>query len=133
MIGSITRNVWLNPTPFLRAYQLRESWTEIIAGSVVPEYLFDGQDTPDDVAAAAFAVGYPIPGGYASGLLIASYPFGEGRFILNTCKILENLEVNPVADRLLLNMINYAAKLANKQKVERPSNLDDKLRRIAYA
>jgi hypothetical protein len=101
-------------------------------GSVIPESLFDGQDIPDDVAAAAFAVGYPIPGGYASGLLVASYPLGEGRFILNTCKILENLEVNPVADRLLLNMIHYAATFVKRQKTESPSNLDEILRRITY-
>jgi hypothetical protein len=81
-------------------------------GQVVPHYLFDGQDTPADVAAAAFAVGYSIPGGYASGVLVGAYPLGRGHMVLNTLQVLENLAVHPAAARLLLNLVNYAAGLA---------------------
>jgi hypothetical protein len=70
--------------------------------------LFDGQDMPDDVAAAAFAVGYSCPGGYASGILAGAYRLGAGRLVLNTLRILENLDQHPAADRLLLNLIEYA-------------------------
>jgi hypothetical protein len=78
-------------------------------GPMIPHYLFDGLDTPDDVAATAFATGYSTPGGYASGVLLASYRSGEGRLILNTFPVLENLDVHPAADRLMLNLINYAS------------------------
>ena len=41
-------------------------------GPMWPHFLFDGQDTPNEVFAAAFATGYSTPGGYASGVLLAS-------------------------------------------------------------
>jgi len=75
---------------------------------VIPHAIFDGQDAPDDTAAAAFAVGYCCPGGYASGFLIGSYKVGEGRIILNTMRILENVGRHPAADRLLLNLAAQA-------------------------
>mgnify|MGYP001013614977 CR=1 FL=1 len=74
-------------------------------GPVIPPAFFTDQETPDDVAAAAFAVGYSCPGGYASGLLLATYRLGQGRLVLNTLRILENLGAHPAADRLLLNML----------------------------
>ena len=78
-------------------------------GPVLSPFIFDGLDTPDDVALAAFAVGHSDPaGGYSSGLMICSYAFGKGRIILNTLKVLDNVGKHPAADRLLLNMINYA-------------------------
>lgn len=74
-------------------------------GPVIPPAFFTDQATPDDVAAAAFAVGYSCPGGYASGLLLATYPFGQGRLRLNTLRILDNLGDHPAAGQLLLNML----------------------------
>ncbi len=99
---------------------------------VIPQYLFDGQDTPDDVAVAAFAVGYPCPDGYASGLVSCSYRFGAGWFILSSLRILENINESPVADRLLLNMINYASGLVTKSPVELPKNFAALLKSIGY-
>lgn len=78
-------------------------------GPIITRTLFDCRDTPDDVAAAAFAVGYSIPGGYASGILAGSYRHGEGRFVLNAFRVLENIDAHPAADRMLLNLIRYAA------------------------
>lgn len=121
------------PHPIFKGLQPQGIMDWDYYGQVVPEYLFDGQDTPDDVAASAFAVGYSVTGGYASGLLIASFPLGKGRFVLNTCKILENLNIHPAADRLLLNMIKYAAILRDKpSSTESPANPDELLRKIGY-
>lgn len=78
-------------------------------GPIIPQYIIDNHKYCADVAAAAFAVGYPNPEGYASGLLIGSYPLGAGRFLLNTLNILEQIDRHLVADRLLLNMIHAAA------------------------
>lgn len=76
-------------------------------GRLIPNHVFTGQDTPDDVVSAAFAVGYPgSSGGYMSGVLSGSYRFGAGKMIINTFNILENLDSNPAADRLLLNIIH---------------------------
>ncbi len=76
---------------------------------VIPHSFFNGQDTPDDTAAAAFAAGYCCPGGYACGTLVSTHRLGAGRIVLNTLHILEHLDQHPAADRLLLNLIRYAA------------------------
>lgn len=78
-------------------------------GPVIPHDIFEGQDTPDETIAAAFATGNSsYPTGYGCSLLIALYKSGDGWFILNTPTILENLDIHPAADRLLLNFIRYA-------------------------
>ncbi len=76
---------------------------------IIPDRLFQGQETPDEVIVAAFAVGYTCPEGYTSGVVMGVYPFGAGRFLVNTMRVLENLGTHPVADRLLANMIAWAA------------------------
>ena len=101
-------------------------------GEVIPHYLFDGQDTPDDVTAAAFAIGYPCPGGYASGVLFGGYSFGEGRFFINTFPILENLNTHPAADRLLLNIVRYAQRDSHKPLAEAPSDFESRLDVLGY-
>lgn len=83
-------------------------------GPVIPPAFFTDQATPDDVAAAAFAVGYSYPGGYASGLLLATYRLGQGHLRLNTLRILENLGIHPAAGRLLLNCFRMTVSLLYK-------------------
>jgi hypothetical protein len=79
-------------------------------GPVIPHEVFEGQDTPDETIAASFATGsYLYPRGYGCHLLIATYRTGQGRFILNTLSIIENLDDHPAADKLLLNLVSYAA------------------------
>ncbi|MCJ7736846.1 MAG: hypothetical protein MUQ10_05955, partial [Anaerolineae bacterium] len=80
-------------------------------GPVIPHDMFEGQDTPDETIAAAFVTGHPScsdASGYGAGLLMAAYRYGQGRFFLSTPYILENVDVHPAADRLLLNLIRYA-------------------------
>jgi hypothetical protein len=102
-------------------------------GALIPRDVFDGQETPDDLAAAAFAVGHgDAPAGYASGTLLGAYRFGEGRFILNTIPILDNLDTHPAADRLLLNLVNFAADSVGKPLAEVPSNFNAQLQAISY-
>ncbi len=101
-------------------------------GPVIPHALFDGQDTPDDVAAAAFAVGYNCPGGYASGVLAGSYEFGSGQFFLNTLRVLEHIDIHPAADRLLLNLISTAAQALSATPAALPDDFATQLDRIGY-
>ncbi|MCC7353747.1 MAG: glycoside hydrolase family 2, partial [Anaerolineae bacterium] len=101
-------------------------------GPVITHHLYDGQETPDDVVAAAFAPGYPCPGGYASGVLVGSYRFGAGRFTLSTLRVLENVDRHPAADRLLLNLINDAAGIAGQPLAPLPANFAETLAQIGY-
>jgi hypothetical protein len=98
---------------------------------VIPHFVFDGQDTPDDIAAVWFATGYndgmlseKFRTGYGAGLLFAGYKFGQGRFFINTFRILENLNLNPTADRMLLNIIRYAQKEAGKPLAALPDDFN---------
>ncbi len=78
-------------------------------GPVIPHEVFADIDTPDQTIAAAFVTGYHgIPDGYGCRILIGAWRSDEGRFILSTPYILENLDVHPTADRLLANLVRYA-------------------------
>jgi len=101
-------------------------------GPVIPHGLLEGQNTPEEVVAAAFALGYPCPGGYASGILVGAYRFGQGMFMVNTLKILENLGNHPAADRMLLNMIRYADQRAPPYPLDLPSDFQRQLQSIGY-
>jgi len=46
---------------------------------------------------------------FESDTMLTVHEYGKGRFILNTMLIRENLGADPVADRLLFNMIEYAS------------------------
>ena len=106
-------------------------------GPVIPRHVFEGQETPDDIAAVFFAVGYAsltevVKSGYAAGLLVASYPFGAGRFLVNSLRLLENVDRHPAADRVLLNMIGYAAGFTTEPPAPLPADFDARLRAIGY-
>lgn len=101
-------------------------------GPMLPHYVFDGQDTPVEVIAASFAAGYPTPGGYASGVLLGSYKFGAGQFIVNTFPILDHVDDHPVADRLLLNLVKHAADSVNRPAAALPADFDTRLKEIGY-
>lgn len=99
---------------------------------VFPAVHIDGLDACDDVAAVAISTGYPILGGYASGLIAGSYALGAGRVLLSTFRVLEQLGINPAADQLLLNMISVAAQY--EAASERPSaeQIEELLTTIGY-
>jgi hypothetical protein len=78
-----------------------------LVGPLLGGPMFEGLPPCDDVAVAAFAVGYSTPGGYASGLVAGSYPSGSGRFLLNTLRVLPLIDQHPAADRILLNLVEW--------------------------
>jgi hypothetical protein len=101
-------------------------------GPLITRGLFDRQPTPHEVIVAAFALGYPCPGGYTAGIMMGAYRFGEGTFLVNTLGILENVGTHPAADRLLLNLIRHAAATIDKPLAPLPSNFEAQLKEIGY-
>jgi hypothetical protein len=82
----------------------RASRLAILADDVQSSYqLLVGQDAPAEAVAGAIKALQD----YASGLMMAEYQHGSGRFILNTLLIRENLGSHPVAERLLRNLLNF--------------------------
>jgi hypothetical protein len=72
---------------------------------VIPDLVFTGQDPPAEAVAGAIKASQD----YASGLMLSVYRVGKGRIVLNTLRITENLGTHPAADRLLRNLLRWAA------------------------
>ena len=102
-------------------------------GPLISNRFFEGQDTPEDVAAAAFAVCHSSrPDGYAAGVMLGAYAFGAGKIVLNTFNLLEQVDKHPAADRLLLNLVAYAAKTVKTTPAPLPADFDATLKELGY-
>ncbi len=78
---------------------------------IIPDTVLVGQDPPTEAVAGAINASRD----YSSGLMVAIYKSGAGRFILNTLLIRENLGTDPVAERLLRNLLNSAGNPERKK------------------
>ena len=58
---------------------------------LIPDLLLQGQEPPDQAIAGAIKASQD----YSSGLMLAVYDFGAGRFVLNTLRIREHLATHP--------------------------------------
>ena len=103
-------------------------------GTMIPRHVFEGQEDADEVIAAAFATGYCGGGsrGYESGILMSTHRFGNGSFLLNTFPVMENLDGNPAADRMMLNLVRWAASRCAEPLAGLPPDFDATLRAIGY-
>jgi hypothetical protein len=95
---------------------------------LIPDHVWSGQDAP----AEAVAGGINAAQGYQSGLLVAVYNLGAGRFILNTLRIRESLGTHPAAERLLRNLLRFAARDASKPPAELPADFPQQLKAMGY-
>jgi hypothetical protein len=86
---------------------------------------------PDAPAEAVAGAIYAFTA-YGSGLLVSVDNLGAGRFILNTLRIRENLGRDPAAERLLRNMLRYAARDAQKPVADLPPDFDETLKKFRY-
>jgi hypothetical protein len=93
---------------------------------IIPDLVLSGQDSPAEAVAGAIKASQD----YSSGLTLAVYELGAGRFILNTLQIREHLGRHPAADRLLLNLLRYAAREAGKPPAALPPDFDALLQRL---
>jgi hypothetical protein len=95
---------------------------------LVPDRAWVDLDPPAEAVAGAIDASC----GYSSGLLVAVYRLGAGKFLLNTLLIRENLGRHPAAERLLHNMLNYAAQDADKPLAELPAGFEGQLKAMGY-
>jgi hypothetical protein len=95
---------------------------------IIPDVVWMGQEPPAEAVAGAIKASQD----YSSGLMLAVYPFGAGRFILNTLLVRENLGSHPGAERLLRNLLRYAALDLDRPVAERPAHFEAQLRSIGY-
>jgi hypothetical protein len=102
-------------------------------GPLITNLFFEGQDTPEDVAAAAFAVCHSSrPDGYAAGVMLGAYPLGAGKLLLNTFNILDQVDKHPAADRLLLNLAAYAAQSTQSPPAPMPDDFETLIKELGF-
>lgn len=87
-----------------------------------------GLDAPAEAVAGANNTSID----YSSGLLLSVHNLGAGRFILTTLPIRENLGTHPAAERLLRNLLNFAARDDGKPLADLPANFAQQLARWGY-
>ena len=95
---------------------------------IIPDIAWQNIEPPAEVVAGAVQTTL----GYQSGLMLAVYRFGQGKFILNTLRIAENLGTDPVAEKLLRNILLYAAADMKKPLANIPDDFQKQLQQIGY-
>ena len=95
---------------------------------LIPEVVFTGLDP----AADPIAGGINASWSYQSGLTVAVCKFGAGEFVLNTLRVRENLGKVPPAERLLRNMLRFAARDIAQPPAELPADFDQQLKAAGY-
>jgi len=96
--------------------------------NVISDTRWAGLDAPAELAAASIDASF----GYDSGVLLAVYRLGAGRMVLNTFRICEQLGQDPVAERLLRNMLRSASALAAQPPIELPPDFETQLKAMGY-
>jgi hypothetical protein len=79
-----------------------------VYGDVLPSHLVQGEAV--DIAAFAVAIGYPVPTGYASGLVAAAIPLGAGTVLVSSFDLVGKVGTVAVADHLMINLLRWAAR-----------------------
>ncbi len=95
---------------------------------LIPDAVFAGQEPPEEAVAGAIKASQD----YDSGLIVAIYRLGAGRFALNSLRIRECLGADPVADRLLVNLLRWAAPKPGTGLTELPGDFDERIRAMGY-
>jgi hypothetical protein len=96
---------------------------------IIPDYRFQGQDTPAEAVAGAFRTSCAS---YVSELMLSVHRLGAGRFILNAFRVRPALGQDPTAERLLRNMLRYAAVDPAKPAVPAKAKIDELVNAIGY-
>ncbi len=122
------KDEWAKPHPIFDGLPAGGLLDLTFYRDLIPDHVWAGQEPP----AEAVAGGINASQAYSSGLLVAVYPLGAGRFILNTLRIREELGRHPAAERLLRNLLRYAARDAAKPPAELPANFDAQLKAFGY-
>jgi hypothetical protein len=97
---------------------------------IIPDVRYGDFDTPDEAVAGTFRTSHP--GAYWCDTMLSVYRLGKGRFILNALRIRQTLGQDPTAERLLRNMIRYAARDSDKPALPLPTSAEEFFKSIGY-
>ena len=97
---------------------------------IIPDWRYWGQEIPAESVAGAFR--NSAAGECHSELMLSVYNLGAGRFILNSLRVRQELGRDPTAERLLRNMLRYAARDVGKAAAQPKGGHGGLLKAIGY-
>ena len=97
------KDEWNKPHPIFAGLPSGSVMDYLWYRDIIPDVAFVGQIPPEE----ALCGGINASQGYSSGLMLAVHRRGSGRMILTTLRIRENLGRDPVAERLLRNLLRW--------------------------
>jgi hypothetical protein len=122
------KDEWAKQHPIFDGLQSGGMMDYAVYRDIIPDLAFAGGEEPSEPIAGANDVSC----GYSAGLMVARYDFGEGRFILNTLNIQDNLGKDPAAERLLRNLLRYMAPETGKAPTAPSENTEGLLTGLGY-
>jgi hypothetical protein len=100
---------------------------------IIPVKLYVGLEMPHKAICGGIrAASGAGANSYGSGLHLAAYRLGAGRFVVNNLKIRENLGSDPVAERIVRNIINGTANCTPERLEHLPADFGSHLAAIGY-
>lgn len=98
MMRNVYENVW--PMTTLRDLKGKENTkVQTLVGTIAFDWFSED-----------YKMNYSGPGASWWGSDMAIVPSGKGRYLISQLRLVENLEKDPVADKILFNMINFLTK-----------------------
>lgn len=122
------KDEWAKPHPIFAGLPAGGLMDYAVYREVIPDHAWCGQPAPAEAVAGAINAAI----GYSSGLVVAVHRLGAGRFVLNTLRIRENLGRDPVAERILRNLLNDAVRDAEKPLADLPPDFEGLLKAMGY-
>lgn len=95
---------------------------------LVPDQAWTDMEPPDEAIAGAINTSF----GYSAGLTLAAYRLGAGRFMVNALRIRDTLGTDPVAERLLRNLLNNAGRGLDQPLAALPADFTAQLTAMGY-
>jgi len=122
------KDEWAKRHPIFDGLQAGGLMDYTLYREIIPDLVFTGLGPPAEAVAGAIKASQD----YASGLMLSVHTLGAGRLILNTLLIRENLDRHPVAERLLRNLLRYAAQDAGKPLADLTPEAEAALKALGY-
>ncbi len=132
-IGGISRwlylaDDWAKKHPIFDGLQSGALLDFTIYRELIPNEVWYSQEIPAEAVTGSICASL----GYSSALTLTVQKLGAGQFILNTLWIRGNLGSIPPAERLLRNMLNYAARDIDKPVADLPADFEEQLKAMGY-
>ena len=121
------KDEWAKPHPVFEGLPVG-LLNYLVYRELIPHRVWTGLEALDEAICGANNTSFD----YSSGLMLSTHRLDAERFILNTLHIREHLGANPAADRLLLNLLQYAARDASQSLADLPPEFAAKLRAFGY-